>query len=156
AFVFFRTISSHKRTGEKGRGVEAWMLLVIASSFGFLLTLLFNAAMAIQAAVSGDALAFPHSLDQRFLVLATWGSPVLAIWGFNARWLPAFLGLRPSSPAGLLYALGACAVGVTAALAGNLRLGSAFLILGASIAATSLNIFERAERPAKLQGVHPS
>lgn len=157
--IFFRTVSRHKSSRQGGgakRAVEAWMILVIGSTFGFLLTLLFNAVVAFNVAALGDSPAFPHGLDQRFLVLATWGFPVLAIWGFNGRWLPAFLGLRPASSQGLLTTLGVCAAGVAAALAGSFRIASGLLMIASILSIGVLNIATRAQKPAKVQGIHRS
>lgn len=106
--------------------------------------------------MNAESPEFPHWLDQRFLVLATWGFPVVAIWGFNARWLPAFMGLRPASARGLLAALILCGLGVTAALYGNFHIASALLILASVAAALALNIFELPQQPPQLQGVHPA
>lgn len=153
--IFFRTVSNHKSAGGK-RQIQPWMLLVIGSTFGFLLTLLFNAGMAFYVAAAAESPAFPHGVDQRFLVLATWGFPVLSVWGFNARWLPAFLGLNPSSGRGILAALLLCAGGVVSALAGNFHVCAALLIIASVIAITALNVFEPAQNPAQLGGVHPS
>lgn len=153
--IFFVTVSRH-RSSEERRGIEPWMLLVIASTVGFLVLLIWNAAIVTRLALDAAAPEIPHGLDQRFLVLATWGFPVLAVWGFNARWLPAFMGLKPASRRGLLAGLLLCVTGVTAALAGNFRIASAFLILASAVAPLALNIFERAEKPAQLQGVHPA
>jgi hypothetical protein len=158
--VFFRTVSGHRSSGEhphaERRRVEAWMLLVIGSTFGFLATLMLNAITTAYLAFQADSPTFPHGLDQRFLVLATWGIPVLAIWGFNARWLPAFLGLRTGSSKGLLAALGCCAAGVVLTIAGNFAVGFALLTIASLLVIAALNIFERAEKPPNLQGVHRS
>src|SRR5215471_14861860 len=117
--IFFITVSRHPRTG---RGIEVWMLLVIASSIGFLFLLLFNAGIVAYLAVAAPAPEIPHWLDQRFLVLATWGVPVLAVWGFNARWLPAFMGLQPPSRCGLIAAMSLCGTGILSALFGNFHI----------------------------------
>jgi uncharacterized protein involved in response to NO len=153
--IFFFTVSRHRSSGARRR-MEVWMMLVIASTVGFLILLVLNAAIAARLAMAAATPEFPHGIDQRFLVLATWGFPVLAVWGFNARWLPAFLGLKPASDGTLLAALILCGLGVTAALAGNFHIGAAFLIMASVTAALALNIFERAQRPPQLQGVHPA
>jgi hypothetical protein len=151
--IFFVTVSRHPRTG---KGIDAWMLLVIASTAGFLLLLLFNAGIAAYLAIRGDAPEIPHWLDQRFLVLATWGFPVVAVWGFNARWLPAFMGLKPASQRSLLSSLTLCALGVASALCGNFHIAAALLMVACATAAVALNIFDPAQQPPQLQGVHPS
>src|SRR6185295_9909357 len=64
--------------------------------------------------------------------------------------------LEPASQRGLLAALAFCGLGVAAALSGNFRIASAFLIVASVAAALALNIFELAQKPAQLQGVHPA
>lgn len=151
--IFFITVSRHPRTG---RGIEVWMLLVIASTVGFLFLLLFNAGITAYLAIAVATPEIPHWLDQRFLVLATWGVPVLAVWGFNARWLPAFMGLKPGSRNGLRAALALCGLGVISALFGNFHVAAAALTMACATAAVALNVFERAHKAPNLQGVHPS
>jgi hypothetical protein len=153
--IFFLTISRHKSNGPRRRP-ETWMLLVIASTAGFLLLLVLNAALTVYLALRAGAPEIPHALDQRFLVLATWGVPIPAVWGFNARWLPAFMGLPRPSMRGLGIAMLLTALGVTFALFGYLGIAFIALLAGAAMAAGALKIFSRAERPAILKGVHPS
>ena len=112
--IFFATVSGHRSRPAPGPEVsasprtqiETWMMLIIASSAGFLLALLMNQVESIHLAMTGTHPEIPHWLDQRYLFLAAWGFPVLAVWGFNARWLPVFLGLRKPSGGGLMAALG--------------------------------------------------
>jgi hypothetical protein len=153
--IFFRTIRRHK-SGAPRRRPDIWMLLIIASTVGFLLLLLLNAAFAVFLALRAAAPEIPHGLDQRFLVLATWGMPVPAVWGFNVRWLPAFMGLPRSGTRGPGIALLLTAFGVISALSGYFPIASVTLLAGAVVATVSLNIFSRAERPAVLQDVHRS
>lgn len=153
--IFFLTVSRHKSNGPR-RGVEPWMVLVIASTFGFLLLLALNAGVSVWLAFAGTDPAVPHGLDQRFLVLATWGVPVLAVWGFNARWLPAFAGLKPACGKGLRIALLFSSVGIFSALAGFFPLASTLLLLASVFACLALGIFERATKPPVLQGAHAS
>jgi hypothetical protein len=70
--IFFLTVSRHRRGGERA-SMETWMKLVIASTIGFLILLLFNLGTSAYLALRAESPAFPHWLDQRFLVLATWG-----------------------------------------------------------------------------------
>src|SRR5262245_23513168 len=80
------------------------MKLVVAGTVAFLLALIFNQVETAVVAETSEHPVIPHWLDQRYLFLAAWGFPVLAVWGFNARWLPVFLGLREPSSRGLLAA----------------------------------------------------
>jgi uncharacterized protein involved in response to NO len=74
--IFFRMVSRHRPAGNRGglkQKPEAWMLMVIASTVGFLLTLTANAVMAIFFAVRGEGPALPHGIDQEVLIPALSG-----------------------------------------------------------------------------------
>lgn len=153
--IFFLTVSRHKpRAGDGLKpAMETWMKLVIASTAALLLVLLMNFVLAGQSAWQGASPAIPHWLDQRYLFLAAWGFPVLAVWGFNARWLPVFLGLRESSGGGLLVALAIAAAGIAAALMGGM-LAAVLLLAAAAVSATlALRVLEPSRQPAKTLGV---
>src|SRR5450756_1006514 len=94
--IFFATVSRHRSRPPSAppTGIETWMKLVMASTVAFLLALFMNQAVSISVSMTSMHPEIPHWLDQRYLFLAAWGFPVLAVWGFNARWLPVFLGLR--------------------------------------------------------------
>jgi hypothetical protein len=97
----------------------------------------------------------PHWLDQRYLFLAGWGFPVLAVWGFNARWLPVFLGLVEPHGRKLMTAMGGLIVALIAAGAGYFGAATMLLLCASLRAADALNIFRRARKPAKTLGVSP-
>jgi uncharacterized protein involved in response to NO len=153
--IFFRTVSRHPSSGQSRRK-QAWILLAIGASSGLLLTLALNFGSTLWLSFAGDSPAVPHALDQRLLVLSTWGFLVPFIWAFNARWLPVFLGLANPSDRGLLAAFAVNTAGVAAGLAGYFSICAGLLMVGAVVAALALNIFESAERPAKIQGIHCS
>ena len=110
--LFFQTVSSHRPAASTAelqstsRKPEPWMLLVIGSTFGFLVTLLMNLIATIQVSIDNTGPAFAHVPDQRLITLATWGFLVPAVWGFNARWLPLFLRLGQPRPRFLFLAIG--------------------------------------------------
>ena len=156
--IFFATVSRHQtRPASAPRAaLETWMKLVMASTAGFLLALLTNLVVSIDLAMTSMHPEIPHWLDQRYLFLAAWGFPLLAVWGFNARWLPVFLGLRKPSGGSLMAALSACACGVVAALLGQFRLATGLLLTASILASIALRVFERSQRPAKTLGISPS
>ncbi|MGD0499317.1 MAG: hypothetical protein ABSC23_12870 [Bryobacteraceae bacterium] len=163
--IFFAAVSGHRprpapapdnAASAPRTGTETWMTLVIASTAGLLFALGMNLAMSVDLALTSAHPEIPHVLDQRYLFLAAWGFPVLAVWGFNARWLPVFLGLRQPSGNGLLAALGACGSGVAAALFGEFRLATALLLAACILAAIALRVFEPPQKPAKTLGVTPA
>ncbi len=154
--IFFRCVSGHRPAGAGKPKLESWVLVVIAGAVGMMLALVANLASALVAVRQYASPDLPPSLDLRLLVLQTWGCLVLFVWGFSARWLPVFLGLRPVRARWLLAAAGVNIAGVIAALAG-LSAPSAFLLAAAILlAAAALRLFEPAERPAKIEGVHSS
>jgi len=156
AFVLFqRCLRRHRSPSAKDKS-ETWMVLVISSTFGFLASLIANLVLSVVAAVRNSGPAFPHGLDQRLLVLSTWGFLVLAIWGFNAKWLPVFLGLRAPTEKGLTGALLINAAGVFAALPGFFKISALLLLTGAVVAILALHIFEAAQHPPKTLNVHGS
>jgi uncharacterized protein involved in response to NO len=156
AFLLFqRSVRRHRKPVQDGAR-EAWIVMVSASTFGFLGALLANAALAFAVAVRDTGPAFPHQLDQRLLVLSTWGFIVLAIWGFNAKWLPVFVGLRSPSQRGLIAGFAVNAFGVVAAMVGAMRISALLLVVSAVVIVLSLHIFEGAEHRAKILNVHAS
>jgi uncharacterized protein involved in response to NO len=153
--ILFVTVSEHRpRSGSTARpAIEPWMKLVIAATSAFLLALLMNQVETVVPALAGTHPEIPHWLDQRYLFLAAWGFPVLAIWGFNARWLPVFLGLREPSSRGLMTALAVCACGLGAALLGQLLMATALLLIASVRAIFALRVFQPSQKPAKTLGV---
>ena len=157
--IFFLTVSRHRPApglDMSPRTKEPWMMVVIASTFGLFFTLLANAVVAFSAAWRADGPAIPHALDQRLLVLPTWGFLVLAVWGFNARWLAAFLGLRPVRGRFLYAAAITAWSGVAAMLSGFVNLSVALFLIAAILAIEALGVFEKSVGPPKLAGVHHS
>ncbi|SPE36062.1 conserved membrane hypothetical protein [Candidatus Sulfopaludibacter sp. SbA3] len=156
--IFFVTVSHHKAQPGKTKQapIETWMKLVIAATVAFLLALVLNQVETVVLAAQSAHPVIPHWLDQRYLFLAAWGFPVLAVWGFNARWLPVFLGIREPSSSGLIAALAACGCGLTAALLGHLQVATLILLAASIFAAAALRVFVRPTKAAKTQGVSPS
>lgn len=156
--IFFVTVSRHKpQSGSTPRAaIETWMKLVISATIAFLLVLLMNQVEAIVLALTSAHPEIPHWLDQRYLFLAAWGFPVLAVWGFNARWLPVFLGLREPSSRGLLGALATSACGIGAALLGQFLIATVLLLAASVCAVFALGVFQRPLKPAKTLGVSGS
>jgi uncharacterized protein involved in response to NO len=157
--IFFRIVSRHRPArspGDRKQNPEAWMRMLIASTLGFFLTLTANAALAFFFALRDEGPALPHGIDQEMLIFATWGFLVPAVWGFNARWLPVFLGLEAPGPIGLFTALGLAWGIVIAALAGYLAISVALMPIAAATAIGALHVWEHSLRPPKTEGLHPA
>jgi len=159
--IFFLTVRQHKSQhaadgSAKPRPLEVWMRLVIASTIAFLASLLLSLGAAFYVSLHGAKPAMPPAIDERFLLLAAWGFLVVSVWGFNARWLPIFIGLRQPNEKGLLAALGTLTAGLIAGMAGAFTICALFLVAASLLAIWSLHIFQRSVQPPKLQGIHPS
>jgi uncharacterized protein involved in response to NO len=153
--IFLFTVTRHKSSARsmEPKPVETWMKLVIASTVAFLAALMMNLVEAIILAMTATHPEIPHWLDQRYLFLAGWGFPVLAVWGFNARWLPVFLGLGEPRGWKLLGAGGTLGAGLKAALFGHFAAAAVLLLCASGLAADALHVFRRARKPAKTLGV---
>jgi uncharacterized protein involved in response to NO len=107
-------------------------LVVIVGTVGLLATLLLNRGTCLWLAFRSNGPAFPPNFDQRFLILAAWGFMVPFVWGFNAKWLPVFLGTGPPQDRLLGAAVAVQVAGIGLGLAGLFRATTA-LLLGASL-----------------------
>lgn len=154
--IFFRTVSGHGRAEKREGPREAWMLIVVAATMGFLITLLANLVVAASLAAIGNSPAVPHALDQRLLMLPTWGFLVPVVWGFNARWLPVFLGLRSPNSRGLFISAGIVWTSIVLGLCGFALVSAVLLPFAAAASILALHVFERSRQPAKITGVHPT
>lgn len=155
--IFYATVWRHQSSPERApRKREPWMVLVAASSIGFLVTLAADLGACIFVVLLADSPAYPHALDQRLLVLPIWGFLVPAVWGFNARWLPTFLGLRAPDSKLLYLALAAAWAAVAATLIGFAQLAAALLPVAVTASIVALGVFEASKQSPKTAGVHPS
>lgn len=154
--IFFRAVTQHRAPGPGPTRVDLSIRIVITAAIGFALTLVMNAVTSAYVAWHGESPALPHGLNQRFLVLVTWGFLAPFIWGFSRKWLPVLLGLRPACDRAVVCGVSLNALGVLLTLAGRGASATA-LFLGASLlVAIGLRIFEVPSHAAKTRGVHPS
>jgi hypothetical protein len=165
--LFFHSVSGHKPPGAAGLEVlkpngarypqvELWAVIVIGATLGLMLTIIGNLAGAVYVAAYANTPAFPPAFDARFLVLAAWGFLVPFVWGFSAKWLPVFLGLKTTHKRllGLTFAINA--LGVVTALFGDFRPAAVLIAAAGLLAPFALRLFEPPQQNAKLQGVHCS
>jgi hypothetical protein len=165
--LFFHSISGHKPPHAAGLEVlkpsgtryprfELWTMIVIGATVGLMLTLIANLGGALFVALYATTPAFPAAFDSRFLVLAAWGFLVPFVWGFSAKWLPVFLGLKATRDRLLAAAYAGNAIGVIAALLGRFRISAVMIAVAALVAPVALRLFEPTQQKPKLQGVHSS
>jgi hypothetical protein len=153
--LFFYAVRRHgpKATSSKP---EPWMRMVVASTICFLLTLAVNFVALLRQGMTGASPALPHVLDQMFVVLAVWGIIVPTVWGFNARWLPIFAGLRPANGERLLWAYGLSILGLVVTFFDLLAVASVAFFFAALISIEALHVWQRSVHPPKLLNIHPS
>jgi hypothetical protein len=154
--IFFRAVSQHRPEDSGKNQLEPWMLVIISASIGLMLTLVANFVGTIYMAVRGASPTLPHALDQRYLVLVAWGFLVPFVWGFSAKWMPVFLGLKPLRPKLLLTALAVNSAGIVLTLAGWGIQATPLFVAGAALAIAALRMFESSRQEPKTRGVHRS
>jgi uncharacterized protein involved in response to NO len=162
AVLLFLYAASHHKipqpvNGKKAKArMEPWMLAVMIGTIGLTAGILFNFVECLKLALIGSLLSFPHTLDQKYLVLVGWGFLVPIVWGFSARWLPSFLAIAVPDSSKLRLALALDLVGVLCGVAGFSKAGTLFLACSAVMVVFALHLAQRPHGKAKVQGIHPS
>ena len=154
--IFFRAVSKHRVEGVGQHRLDRWIWIVASASTGLLLVLLTNLAGCFYAALHLSTPAFPQVFDQRYLALLAWCFLVPFVWGFSAKWMPVFLGLKPPRTSFLLAAVTIDFVGFGCLLLGRSRIASFLFALGAAASAAGIRIFEPSVNKPKTRGVHAS
>ncbi|HEX8927056.1 MAG TPA: NnrS family protein [Terriglobales bacterium] len=156
--LFFKTVSSHRppAKGEEPAKFERWIFIVIAGTLGLLATLAANLVGSIHIALHSASPAFGAAFDQRFLVLMAWGFMVPFVWGFSARWLSTFVGLRTPCPRGLMLMIGVNTAGVLIAMFGFFRVAVLLFLASSVMSLLAIRVLFPATQPAKTQGIHSS
>jgi len=156
--VFLTAVRSHRfaEPKEDNQGIPVGILSVLIGTAGLGAALLLNLVVAIYVCVNGSGPAFPLIFEARFLTLVSYAFIVPTVWGFSARWLPVFLGLRPLNDKLLRSALAFSIVGVLLAVVGFSHAAPWLIAAAAITAVAALHLLERSSRPAKTAGVHSS
>jgi hypothetical protein len=159
--LFLAAASHHKlRLSEQGKHAKApmelWMVSVLLGTAGLAAAVIFNFVECLQLAIRGGLRSFPHALDQKYLVLLGWGFLVPVVWGFSARWLPAFLAIPKPNARVFRAALILDLMGVLCGVSGWTRPATILLALSAIAIGLALHLAERPCGHAKTQGIHPS
>jgi uncharacterized protein involved in response to NO len=147
-FLFLNSIRRHRPSASKKSGERkpVWIVAVLVGTAGFGIGLLMNLLTALCVSVRGTGPEFPAPSEARFLTLLAFAFIVPTIWGFSARWLPVFLGLKPVNEAALRCALFLSIVGVVLAETRLPHLSPWVIALAAVTAVAAFHLFGRAER----------
>jgi uncharacterized protein involved in response to NO len=159
AFLIFLGVVRNHRPADSNKAHERmpiWIVSVLIGTIGFGASLLLNLAVAAYVSLYNTGPAFPVIFEARFLVVVGYGFIVPMIWGFSARWLPVFLGLKPLNERALGFALFLNISGVLLAAAGFLQLAHWIIWAAAVTAVIAFNLFELPNQAPKTTGVHVS
>jgi hypothetical protein len=162
AVLLFLSAASHHKVPNEQDGnrtksrMELWMVSVLLGTAGLTAAVIFNFVECVRLAIAGISPSFPHALDQKYLVLLGWGFLVPVVWGFSARWLPAFLGISKPHIRLFSAALILNVAGVISGAFWQAKVAVLMLAAGAVTSGLSLRLGEHADGKAKTQGVHPS
>jgi uncharacterized protein involved in response to NO len=157
-FIFLESVRNHRPavSARSGEHMPVWVVSVLIGTAGFGLGLAMNLVAAVYVTLKGTGPAFPAGFESRFLTLLAYAFIVPTIWGFSARWLPVFLGLKSIDERMLHYALLLSITGVALAEVGFSRVAPWLFLMAAVAAIAALHLFRSPERQAKTTGVHAS
>ncbi|MCL4402036.1 MAG: NnrS family protein [Acidobacteria bacterium] len=125
------------------RESEPWNVLGLAGFCGLIVVLGWQVALVRAPRASP---AVPEGPEKALLWLALWIFCFPVAWGYSARLLPSFLGLRRMPPWAAWAGLG---------LVGAAAFWHPLVVAAALLAGWSLGVFAPAARPAKTIGVDP-
>lgn len=157
--LFLSAASRHKMPGSPQKTkprMEAWMISVFVGTAGLTIGVIFNLIECMRLAITGAGMSFPHALDQRYLVVLAWGFLTPVVWGFSARWLPAFLAIAQPDVRAFRTAL---LLDITGVLGGAFGLAvPATILLACSAVAIvfALHLTQKPHGRPKTQGIHRS
>jgi hypothetical protein len=160
AVLLFLYAASHHKLPEGVEGetrkspLEWWMISVLLGTAGLAAGVIFNFVECLVLAIQGAQLSFPHALDQKYLVLLGWGFLVPVVWGFSARWLPAFLSIPTPDARFFKLALVLNLAGVLCGVAGWSKPATVLLDMSAVIVGVALHLTQRPHGHAKVKGIH--
>ncbi len=159
--LFVAAASRHKlpkpMDGKPARTpMELWMISVLLGTAGLAAAVIFNFVECLKLAWQGTLLSFPHTLDQKYLVLLAWGFLVPVVWGFSARWLPAFLAITKPDARLFRVALVLDLMGVLCGVAGLSKPATILLASSAIAIGLALHLTQRPHGRPKVLGIHAS
>ena len=161
AVMLFLYAASHHKLPESSDGnktkapMELWMVSVLIGTAGLASAVIFNFVECVRLAMQGGLRSFPHSLDQKYLVLLGWGFVVPVVWGFSARWLPSFLAISKPNARWFRVALLLDITGVLFGVSGLPKPATILFALGSVTIGIALRFTERPHGQRQNSG-HPS
>lgn len=162
ALLLFLSAARHHKLPDRGDAkarkprIETWMTAVLLGTAGLSAGIIFNFIECLRLAIVGISEGFPHVLDQRYLIILAWGFLAPTVWGFSARWLPTFLGIARARQRLFACALVTDVAAILLSVCGFVAAATVLLMITAVAVVLALRLLERPQKPAKVQGIHPS
>jgi len=155
--IFFRAVSQHRpKAAGQGTRLEPWIWIVASAASGLLVVLIVNLWACFFLALRGSSPALPHRVDQQYLALIAWGFLVPFVWGFSAKWMPVFLGLKSMRTGVMFSALAFNIGGLVLVGSEDFKAATVAFAAGAALSIAALRMFEPGRQAAKTRGVHGS
>lgn len=156
--IFLSAVRNHRSasSNKTDEHVPVWIASILVGTIGFGAGLLLNLVVGAYVSLYDTGPAFPVIFEARFLILVCYAFIVPTVWGFSARWLPVFLGLKSPNERALGYALVLSIAGVLLAVAGFSQAAHWMIAAAAVTAVVALHLFEEPSRAPKTTGVHVS
>lgn len=155
--IFLNSVKRHRpdESRKKNEQMPAWVISILTGTVGFGVSLFLNLVIAAYVSLRDTGPAFPLIFEARFLALVSYAFIVPTVWGFSARWLPVFLGLKPLDErllrCALLFSIG----GVLLIVTGLSTVGHWLIVAAAVASVCALHLFEQPRQAPKTTGVHP-
>lgn len=132
--------------------LASWLGIAGFSSFG--IALLLNLYLSIDVALHLGEPVFPAAADRVFLMVALWGFAIPVAWGYSARFVTIFVGLRPALQAAARWLAAGVAAVVVFALLRQFLLADIMAAVVAFGAVGALQVFRAPTREPKRMGVY--
>jgi uncharacterized protein involved in response to NO len=156
--IFLYSVRSHRPAtpSNENRRMPLWIVSVLIGTAGLAAALLLNLIVAVYVSLYNTGPAFPLIFEARFLFLVAYTFIVPTVWGFSARWLPVFLGLKPLNERALRSALLLSIAGVLFAVTGFTQVAHWVIVICAVVAIAAFRLLIPPDQRPKTAGVHAS
>jgi uncharacterized protein involved in response to NO len=144
------------RRAGTARQVDPWFAGVAVGVASLMVVLSWTLLLSLDLAATAGSPVHPKEVNNHLLTLSVWGFLVPVVWGYSARWLAPFVGLKSLRTVPFFTALLIAASAVALSISGQ-GLPAAILVVVATAAALgAFRLLEPAKQDSRTRGVHPS
>jgi uncharacterized protein involved in response to NO len=127
--------------------LASWLGIAGFSAFG--IALLLSLFISLRVALHSDQPVFPATADRVFLIVALWGFAISVAWGYSARFVTIFVGVRPPIQSAARWLAAGVAAIVVFALLRQFLLADVMAAVVALGAVWTLQVFRPSTREPK-------